>query len=445
MEKHTVPTKKQKSIHFIGIGGIGVSALARFANFNGHKISGSDIKESVLTKKLESEGIKVTVPHSKEAINKQDLVIYSAAIKSDNVELMEANNLNIQALSRKEALKIILSDMKNFCVCGAHGKSTTTAILTAILQNSALIGAESKEFDSNFRFIGESLSFEADESDSSFLNSNPYCAVVTNAEPEHMEHYDYDLGKFHQAYIDFLNMAQIRVINAEDEFLSTLDKIEATRLYPSRDIKNIEFELIDGEPFTKFSLLDFGEFEVWGFGDHIALDASLAILAALNEIDIDKIRVNLKKYRGIKKRFDVLWSSDKCVLIDDYAHHPTEVEATMQSVILYKELKKFDKIIAIWQPHKFSRVLSNMDHFRECFDGCDELVILPVWAAGEPYCDIDFAALFEKYNPILADKIKVRDRKIDILRDSDILKTYDSSIIIGFGAGDITYQLRGLK
>ena len=147
MEKHAVPTRKQKSIHFIGIGGIGVSALARFANFNGHKISGSDIKESVLTKKLESEGIKVTVPHAKEAITSQDLVIYSAAIKPENVELIEAKSKNIQTLSRKEALKVILADMKNFCVCGAHGKSTTTAILTAILQNSALIGAESKEFD----------------------------------------------------------------------------------------------------------------------------------------------------------------------------------------------------------------------------------------------------------------------------------------------------------
>lgn len=440
-----MPTKKQKSIHFIGIGGIGVSALARFANFNGHKISGSDIKESILTKKLEAEGIKVTVPHSKEAIHSQDLVIYSAAIKPDNVELVEAANQNIQALSRKEALKIILADMKNFCVCGAHGKSTTTAILTAILQNSALIGAESKEFDSNFRFVGESLSFEADESDSSFLNSNPYCAVVTNAEPEHMEHYDYDLEKFHQAYIDFLNMAQIRVINAEDEFMATLSDLEATRLYPSRDIKNIEFELIDGEPFTKFSLLDLGEFEVWGFGDHIALDAALAILAALNEMEVGQIRENLRKYRGIKKRFDVLWSNEDCVLIDDYAHHPTEVEATMQSVKLYKELKKLDKIIAIWQPHKFSRVLSNMDHFRTCFRGCDELVILPVWAAGEPFSDIDFANLFEEYNLILADKVKVADEKVNIIKNGEVLKTYDASVVVGFGAGDITYQLRGLK
>lgn len=440
-----MPTKKQKSIHFIGIGGIGVSALARFANFNGHKISGSDIKESVLTKKLQDEGIKVTVPHAKEAINSQDLVIYSAAIKPENVELVEAANQNIQALSRKEALKIILADMKNFCVCGAHGKSTTTAILTAILQNSALIGAESKEFDSNFRFVGESLSFEADESDSSFLNSNPYCAVVTNAEPEHMEHYDYDLVKFHQAYIDFLNMAQIRVINAEDEFMATLNYLEATRLYPSRDIKNIEFELINGEPFTKFSLLDLGEFEVWGFGDHIALDASLAILAALNEMEVGQIRENLRKYRGIKKRFDVLWSNENCVLIDDYAHHPTEVEATMQSVMLYKELKKLDKIVAIWQPHKFSRVLSNMDHFRTCFRGCDELIILPVWAAGEPFSDIDFAKLFEEYNPILADKVKVADETINIIKNGEILKTYDTSVVVGFGAGDITYQLRGLK
>lgn len=440
-----MPKTTQKFIHFIGIGGIGVSALARFANFNGHKISGSDIKESVLTKKLENEGIKVTVPHAKEAITSQDLVIYSAAIKPDNVELVEAKLKNIKTLSRKEALKVILADMKNFCVCGAHGKSTTTAILTAILQNSALIGAESKEFDSNFRFVGESLSFEADESDSSFLNSNPYCAVVTNAEPEHMEHYDYDLDKFHKAYIDFLNMAKIRVINAEDEFLSTLESMEATRLYPSSDIRNIEFELIDGEPFTKFSLLDLGEFEIWGFGDHIAIDASLAILAALNEIGVEQIRKNIRNYRGIKKRFDVLQADDKFVLIDDYAHHPTEVEATMQSVELYKTLKNFDKTIAIWQPHKYSRTVANLEHFQRCFVGCDELVILPVWAAGETKIDLNFEELFGRYNLTLADKIKANDGKISLVKDDKIVRIFEDGLIVGFGAGDITYQLRGLK
>ena len=192
-------------------------------------------------------------------------------------------------------------------------------------------------------------------------------------------------------------------------------------------------------------MLDLGEFEVWGFGDHIALDAALAILAALNEMEVGQIRENLRKYRGIKKRFDVLWSNEDCVLIDDYAHHPTEVEATMQSVKLYKELKKLDKIIAIWQPHKFSRVLSNMDHFRTCFRGCDELVILPVWAAGEPFSDIDFANLFEEYNLILADKVKVADEKVNIIKNGEVLKTYDASVVVGFGAGDITYQLRGLK
>lgn len=441
----TLPKTQKKKIHFIGIGGIGVSALARFANFNGHTISGSDIKESVLTKRLESEGIKITVPHAKEAIHHQDLIIYSAAIKPDNVELVEGANQNIQALSRKEALKVILADMKNFCVCGAHGKSTTTAILTAILQNSALIGAEAKEFDSNFRFIGESLSFEADESDSSFLNSNPYCAIVTNAEPEHMEHYDYDLEKFYGAYKEFLNLATIRVLNAEDPFLATLENLEAIRLYPSRDIKNIEFILIDGEPHTKFELLDLGEFCVWGFGDHIALDASLAILAAMDELDIKTIRSNLTKFKGIKKRFDVLSASSDFVLIDDYAHHPTEVEATMQSVALYKSLNNLDTITAIWQPHKYSRTVANLEHFQRCFAGCDELVILPVWAAGEALVELDFAELFKAYNLTLADKLKAKDGKIELYKNDSCIKTFESGLVIGFGAGDITYQLRGLK
>ncbi len=168
-----------------------------------------------------------------------------------NCELVEAKKRGIKILTRKEALKEILKDKKVYSVCGAHGKSTTTAILASLLESSALIGAISKEFNSNFRYIDKLISFEADESDASFLNSNPYCAIVTNAEPEHMEYYNYDLDKFYGCYKEFLNKAKIRVINSEDEFLSTLD-IDATKLTPSKDISNIAIYLKRRhQPYTK--------------------------------------------------------------------------------------------------------------------------------------------------------------------------------------------------
>ena len=436
-----------KHIHFVGIGGIGISGLARYMQAQGVKISGSDVSISCSTKYLESLGVKINIPHNRSFITDPSLVIHSAIIKQDNEELICAKNKGISVLSRAEALKIILSQKRVFSVCGAHGKSSTTAMLSAILnQYGAIIGAQSKEFDSNVRATkSHSVVFEADESDGSFLNSNPYCAIVTNAEPEHMEYYDYDLNRFHKAYVDFLSMAKIRVINAEDEFLSIL-KIDAIRLYPSRDIKNLRFFLKNNEPYSSFSLFNnghfIGDFEVWGFGRHTALNASLAILASLGELNVELIQENLKNYKGIKKRFDIL-CNDGCVIIDDYGHHPTEIKSTLDSIRQYTKLKNIQTISAIWQPHKYSRTIHNIDGFVDCFNGVDKLIILPVWRAYEDPIDIDFDGYFGRYDPIFADEIKRNGSSIEIIKDDKVLDTLNSGLIVGFGAGDITYQMRG--
>ncbi len=433
-------------IHFIGIGGIGISGLAQYMHFKGHEVSGSDISDTVITKKLRDLGIKVTVPHDKSAIDSQDLVIHSAIISPDNPEIVEAKAKGIEVLARREALLRILNDKKVYSVAGAHGKSTTTAILTAIMSGSAIIGAESKSFGSNVRYdeTNDVMLFEADESDGSFINSNPYCALVINAEPEHMEYYDYNYERFHDSYRTFINSAKIRVLNAEDPFLQTLkDEVDATWLYPSDDIKNIEFILIDNEPHTRFTLKDLGTFDVWGFGKHIAIDASLAILAANESMDIEEIRENLLSFKGIKKRFDIVGSEKNSVIIDDYGHHPTEIKATFQSVKEYAMLKGFEKITAIWQPHKYSRTIDNLDEFIKCFEGVQELIILPVWSAGEASRDIDFIEKFKSYNLTMADKIKRANNTIRVIKNKKSLKTLDKGLIIGFGAGDITYQMRG--
>ena len=431
-------------VHFIGIGGIGLSALARFLNFDGHEVSGSDMKSSLITKALEDEGIKVFCPQSETNIKDDfDLVIYSAAVTDENPELIEARLKQIRTLSRKEALPIILGDKKNYCVAGAHGKSTTTAILASILQSSALIGAISKDFGSNFRYVHDLIAFEADESDASFLLSNPYCAIVTNAEPEHMEYYHYDYDKFYESYERFISLATKKVVNGEDKDIKKLKIEDATYLYPSKDIKNLCYTLRDNQPCTKFDLKDLGTFEVWGFGFHMASNASLAILAALNELDVETIRKNLLNYKGIKKRFDIVQANDKFVVIDDYAHHPTEIEATMKSIELYDNLTNLNKRIVLWQPHKYSRTSDNLEGFKKCFRRCDELIILPIWTIpGEKKIDIDFQKEFAAYNPIFADRISTTEGRVDLIKDEKIIKSYDEGIFLGVGAGDITYQLR---
>ena len=433
-------------IHFIGIGGIGISGLAQYMHFKGHKVSGSDISDTVITKKLRDLGIEVTVPHDESAITDQDLVVHSAIISPENPEIVAAKAKGIEVLARREALLKILDDSKVYSVAGAHGKSTTTAILTSIMSGSAIIGAESKAFGSNVRYdsTSDTMLFEADESDGSFINSNPHCAIVINAEPEHMEYYDYNYERFYDSYKTFIKSAKCRVLNAEDPFLSTLkDEIEAHWLYPSKDISDLEFILINDEPHTRFTLKDLGSFDVWGFGRHIAIDASLAILAANESMEIEEIRENLLTFKGIKKRFDIVGTEKNSVIIDDYGHHPTEIKATFQSVKEYASLKGFDKITAIWQPHKYSRTIDNMEEFIKCFEGAEELIILPVWSAGEASRDIDFKEKFKEYNLTMADTIKRANNSITVIKDKENLKTLDRGLIIGFGAGDITYQIRG--
>jgi UDP-N-acetylmuramate--alanine ligase len=433
-------------IHFIGIGGIGISGLAQYMDHKGNTVSGSDIADNRIVKQLRSKGIAITIPHDASAITDQDLVVHSAIIKPTNVEVVAAKAKGIEVLPRREALLRILQDKEVYAVAGAHGKSTTSAILAAIMEGSAIIGAESKAFGSNVRYddTNERLIFEADESDGSFLNSNPYCAIVTNAEPEHMEYYEYDYERFYDAYRRFIASAAIRVINAEDEFLGTIEG-EAIRLYPSRDISEVEYVLHDGEPHTRFRLKELGTFDVWGFGEHIALDAALAILAAAETMPVETVRERILGYRGIKKRFDIIDSRGGCVLIDDYGHHPTEIAATMASARTYARMLGLETVTAVWQPHKYSRTIDNLEAFSHCFEGVDRLIILPVWAAGEEPRIIDFEGVFAAYSPLLADRVKRRGCGLEVLKEGTIAQQLESGLIIGFGAGDITYQLRGEK
>jgi UDP-N-acetylmuramate--alanine ligase len=432
-----------RHIHFVGIGGIGLSAIARYLNEGGVRVSGSDIKETPLTAKLRVEGIEVNIPHDEKNVTTPDLLVHTAVAKADNVEIVAAKKKGIKTLSRREFLPYIVNDKKVLSVCGAHGKSTTTAILSSILNEAnALIGAESKEFHSNARRTNsELLVFEADESDGSFVDSNPFVAIVTNTEPEHMEFYNHDLKNFYSHYEEFLKKARIRVVNGDDEFIKKLD-LPMKKVY-LKDAKNIRFEVRQGLPKTVFEYKN-EEFEVYGFGEHLVLDALLAIETAEEFMTLKEISKNIKNYSGIKKRFDIVRHTDEFVLVDDYGHHPTEIKATLHSCRIYAKLNGLDKITAIWQPHKYSRTIDNLEAFVECFDEADELVILPVWSAGEKEVFIDFKKHFAKHNPIFAKKVKVDGNNIMLIDENgEIIKEISSGFVVGFGAGDITYQLRG--
>ncbi|MBO7369985.1 MAG: UDP-N-acetylmuramate--L-alanine ligase, partial [Campylobacter sp.] len=250
------------------------------------------------------------------------------------------------------------------------------------------------------------------------------------------------IEKFHAAYRGFLERAKIRVINAEDEFLKTL-KIDCIKLYPSRDITEVKQVLRNNEPYMSFNLKELGKFEVWGLGKHIAIDASLAILAANCEIGLEEIRVNLLNFKGIKKRFDILTASKDFVLIDDYGHHPTEIAATLQSAKEYANLLGIGKITAIFQPHRYTRLKANLQGFKECFKNVDELVILPVYAAGESDNGINLKDEFKALNPLFAERISRNGDSIEFYDIFGVKHILNSGLVIGFGAGDISYQLRG--
>jgi len=431
-------------IHFVGIGGIGLSGLARYMQKKSHEITGSDIAETKLIDSLRKEGIKIDIPHSAENIKNQDLVVHTAVAKKDNPELVAAKKRGIKTLSRREFLPYVVKDKKVISVCGAHGKSTTSAILASILpETNAIIGAESKDFHSNMRYKNSDyLVFEADESDGSFIDSNPYIAVVTNTEPEHMEYYEHNLEKFYSHYEEFLKKAEIRVANGDDDFIKTLDiPIKKVSI---NDAKNIRYEIIQNKPKTVFEYKGF-DFEVYGFGEHLVLDAMLAIEAANELISMEEIQNNIKNFQGIKKRFDILQNSEGFILIDDYGHHPTEIKATLHSAKIFAKLNGIDKVTAIWQPHKYSRTIDNLDAFIECFNEADELVILPVWEAGEKPVKIDFETLFAKHNPIFAKRLIANSNNIMLINKAgENIKEINEGLIIGFGAGDITYQLRGI-
>ncbi len=366
------------SIHFIGIGGIGVSALARFYNSRGYRVSGSDLTRSEITDALKKEGIRVFIgPHEAANISTSvSKVIYTAATRPDNPEVKKAKRIKIPTLSYAQAVGELTKKFKTIAVAGAHGKTTTTA-LTALalikggLDPTVIIGSKLREFGNrNFR-LGHSRYFviEADEYKASFLNYSPTIAVITNLDHEHLDFYK-NIRNIESAFLQFLLKSDFNswaVLNADDPRLRKIaKKLKSQR----EDIRIIRFSLKGPEaPKIKRALKIPGRHNISN-----AL-AAMAVARALG-VPADKALTAIKQYRGAWRRFDYQGLLFGAKVFADYAHHPTEIKATLAGA---KEKFPKQKLICVFQPHHYERARDLFGEFTKAFDQCDLLFLLDIY------------------------------------------------------------------
>ncbi|MEK7608485.1 MAG: UDP-N-acetylmuramate--L-alanine ligase [Patescibacteria group bacterium] len=377
-------TKRQarKSVHFIGIGGIGVSSLARWFLAQKWAVSGSDATRSELTDSLVKEGVKLKIGHSGGVPPAARLVIYSNAIKPENKELFEARKRKIEVLSYPEMVGRITREYKTITVSGAHGKSTTTALAALLLTSvgldpTVIVGTKLKEFrNSNFRNgHGDYLVLEADEFKKAFLNYAPYCAIVTNIDREHLDCYR-DLADIKKTFLRFLAQTQVGgslILNRDNEYLFSLKgKIET--LVRKNKLQLVWYSMDDSiAPAIRRTL------QIPGI--HNASNA-LAVyrLGALLEIPKRDILASLGRYRGAWRRYERRGSFHSggmaFTVFDDYAHHPTEIRATIGA---FREKFRGHLILPVFQPHHAERLKKLFKEFVGAFDEADGLILLPTY------------------------------------------------------------------
>ncbi|CAG7598282.1 MAG: UDP-N-acetylmuramate--L-alanine ligase [Candidatus Midichloria sp.] len=451
-------------VHLIGIGGIGMSAIAEILSKGGVKVQGSDVSETYITEHLKKIGVEVTIGHSPDNLKDASLIIRSTAIKDDNIEIIEAKRRFLKILHRAEALAEILNGLKTVAITGTHGKSTTTALTGAICFDASLRpiivnGAFINQFSSNvLTGTGNLAVIESDESDESFLVPPSDLAVVTNMDAEHLDYYG-SVERMQASYKKFI----LKTIDKGPCFICN-DHLELSKLSKNinnsniityainteADIKasNIEviengtkFNLIFNPTFAeKFSVKSLQENNLFLslYGQHNVYNALAALGIGLTlGINIDKIRESLRNFGGVKRRFTKVGIVDGVMIVDDYAHHPAEIQATFSVARHIAKMRSGD-VIAVMQPHRYSRLIKLMDEFAASFTDADFVILTEVYGAGE--------AKIENVNSeILRDKI-IRNGKevVGICHQYDELKPMlqkiakPNDIVIMIGAGDIT-------
>lgn len=433
-----------------------MSGLAQIALANGHNVYGSDLQESNLTNRLKENGAVIYNNHSKSNITDNiDLVVYTSAIKEDNPEYMEAVAKNIELQNRAVFLGNLMKNYRNpIAVSGTHGKTTTTSILSSIFKYgnynpTILVGGNLSIINGNVN-IGNSEYFitEACEYTNSFLNFNSKVAIVLNIEADHLDYFS-GLDEIKESFNKFGKLLPedgFFVINGDDSNTDTIDKdVVATTVRFGKDVKNdAVFEIVsyDDRGCATFKLKykekDLGEFKISVPGEHNVYNAVGAIIASyVSGIDIEDIRKNITLYSGVGRRFEYKGSlSQGTTIIDDYAHHPTEIKATLKAV---QNIAK-GEVWAIFQPHTYSRTITLLEEFGEAFMDADHVIVPDIYASREKFTD-------EVSSITLCDKIRYNFMHTEktvtyIPKFEDIVKHINKNaksddIVLTVGAGDI--------
>ena len=448
----------RKKFHFVGIGGAGMSVLAKILIESGYTISGSDCSDSSTIQMLKNLGAKVFVGHSAENISSDiDAIVCSSAIPADNPEVVKAAELKIPKLHRSDINSMLLNSKSGIAVAGAHGKTTTTSMIGFVLYNAGIdptiiIGGESVDLDTG-AILGKSdyLVSEADESDGSFVTLKPSIAVVTNIEDDHLDHYG-TVEKIREAFKTFLSNIKTNgtaVLCYDNEVVRGLAKeIDANVIsyaidYPAEftatniraDVNGINFDVIrrinvGGEIGKKF----LGNVQLAIHGKHNVLNALATIGVAIKiGVPFEKIADGLKKFHGAKRRFQTKARIKDIWIVDDYGHHPTEIAATLKAA----QEAKPDRIICIFQPHRYTRTKLLLKEFGNAFVDADFLILTDIYSAGEKPIDgisgeSIVNAVIEKTNQqvlYVPERERIADYLIDLVRPGDL--------IITMGAGDI--------
>jgi UDP-N-acetylmuramate--alanine ligase len=439
-----------QKIHFVGIGGIGMSGIAEVLLAHGYQISGSDIRENDIIKRLIEMGARVHVGHRIENVYNADVVVYSSAISKENPELIEARNRGIPVIERAEMLAELMRLKDGIAIAGSHGKTTTTSLVATILRAAELdptviIGGKLNVLGSNAaRGRGDLLVAEADESDGSFLHLTPVIAVITNIDPEHLDYYG-DLKAVKDAFIKFANrvpfyglvVACLDHANVQD-ILPLIDKrivtygMTAQSDYRARDPEvsglSTRFELVRrGESL--------GDFQVNMPGIHNVFN-SLAAIAVADELGIDLHVVNqaLRTFQGVQRRFTIIGEHHGITVIDDYGHHPAEIQATLEAA----QCAYARRIVVAFQPHRYTRTQHLFDELARAFNRADVLFITDVYPAGEkPIVGADSESLARAIKQHgHRDVTYIPDRAL--VAEALLKRVQPGDIVITVGAGSIT-------
>jgi len=402
--------QKEYHIHFVGIGGIGMSGIAEILLKLGYRVSGSDAKQTDITRRLESLGCTIFEGHNAENVEGANVVVTSTAIKKDNPEVQAAKKDYIPIIPRAEMLAELMRLKYSIAVAGAHGKTSTTSMTAAVLEKGGLdptvvIGGVLKSVGSNaMHGLGDFIVAEADESDGSFLKFSPSIAIVTNIDREHLDYYD-SLNSIKKAFVNFIARVpfyglSILCLDSESvqDILPEIKGRYVTYGLNTRaeyQARNISFEGTTSR-FSVYYLDDLlGEITLNLPGVHNVTNclASIAVGMELN-VPFKTIKCALETIQGVKRRLELKGEADGVTVVDDYGHHPTEIKATLLAA---RESWPDKRIVAVFQPHRFSRTQALFDEFTRAFYNSDKLLVLPIYPAGEnPIEGVDSESLCKK-------------------------------------------------